>query len=64
MRSDERAGVGGSECPVTCEDRDYRCCEMVPPVVGLSDGEVTADLTAVEYDEWYDRHVAAWEATR
>lgn len=40
----------------TCEDRDYRCCDLTPPVV-VVDGEVFTVLTDAEYDAWYDDHV-------
>lgn len=42
--------------PRTCEDRDYRCCDLTPPVVVIG-GEVFTDLTEAEYDAWYDDHV-------
>lgn len=50
--------------PVTCEDRNYVCCDLDPPVVVDAFGEVHTELTEAEYDEWYDRHVAAFEASR
>lgn len=52
-----------AEVTRTCEDRNYVCCDMDPPVVVI-DGEVHAELTEAEYTEWYDRHVAGWLAAQ
>ncbi len=35
----------------TCEDRDYTCCEAMPP---------PANPNPDEYQAWYDAHVANW----
>lgn len=39
--------------PETCEERGYRCCELMPPGTGL---------TNEQYLSWYDRHVANYYA--
>lgn len=36
----------------SCEDREYRCCELNPPPEGGSEAEHWA---------WYEAHVAAYE---
>lgn len=45
----------------TCEDRDYRCCDLFPPCTTDPDGELRADLTSDEYDLWYFLHLLAWD---
>ncbi len=43
--------VRQAEFKRTCEDRGYVCCDAMPAPEGLSNAG---------YQEWYDRHVAAY----
>ena len=38
----------------TCEDRNYDCCELMPPR--------ESPCSPTEYNEWYDAHVNAYHA--
>jgi hypothetical protein len=49
-------GTHWSQQPETCEDRDYRCCELTPMPASAT------EMTGEEYNAWYDRHLAAWRA--
>lgn len=42
----------------TCEDRDYECCDLTPPIPPCG------EMTAAEYGSWYDEHVSAWQRSR